>query len=297
MENYNILATMDSMPKQSYVTYNGVKIGCWCSEQKHNKKKGKLSDVRNDLLEKLGWWRWSVPKTKKKPAKKDMSKPEIKPPITPKVSTEEMKEKRKARAKSELSTLHQKYKTMNSNNLNDYFKENPEKWRDYHKISKKNEKSFPEEEIPRNKMIRHLENLPGRRLKIVADLGCGECEIAKHFMHNDRFEFHCFDHVASCELVTERDIKDTGLEYYSIDIVIMSLAMWGSNCKEFLKEAYRILETGGTLLIAESYGRWNKELDENDNPIDRLVNMIEANNFKIMKKEEKKFMFIECIKY
>jgi len=77
----------------------------------------------------------------------------------------------------------------------------------------------------------------------------------------------------------------------------MSLAMWGSNCKEFLKEAYRILETGGTLLIAESYGRWNKELDENANPIDRLVNMIEANNFKIMKKEEKKFMFIECIKY
>ena len=33
--------------------------------------------------------------------------------------------------------------------------------------------------------------------------------------------------------------------------------------------------------------QWNKELDENANPIDRLVNMIEANNFKIMKKEEK----------
>ena len=76
-----------------------------------------------------------------------------------------------------------------------YFKENPEKWEEYHKISKENEESFPEEEIPRNKMIKYLEDLPGKKKKVVADLGCGFAEINQHFQDNSRFEFHNFDHV------------------------------------------------------------------------------------------------------
>jgi hypothetical protein len=63
-----------------------------------------------------------------------------------------------------------------------------------------------------------------------------------------------------------------------------------------LKEAYRILDTCGTLLIAEAYKRWNKELDEEDKPINRLVKLLEENNFTIIKNIEQKFMFIECRK-
>ena len=97
-------------------------------------------------------------------------------------------------------------------------------------------------------------------------------------------------------MVVSRDIKNTGLEDYSVDIAILSLAMWGSNCKEYLKEAYRILDTGGTLLIAEAFKRWNKELDDEGNPINRLVNLLEENNFTIIEKIENKFMFVECRK-
>ena len=39
-----------------------------------------------------------------------------------------------------------------------------------YKISKENEESFPEEEIPRNKMIKYLETLPEKKQKIVVDL-------------------------------------------------------------------------------------------------------------------------------
>jgi ubiquinone/menaquinone biosynthesis C-methylase UbiE len=70
--------------------------------------------------------------------------------------------------------------------------------------------------------------------------------------------------------------------------------MWGSNCKEYIQEAYRILDTGGTLLIAEPYKRWNKEL--NDKPVNTLVKLLEENNFTIIQNEERKFMFIECRK-
>jgi hypothetical protein len=222
--------------------------------------------------------------------KKDMSKPEIKP----KKTGNEIKQQR---ALSELSKLHKEYKTMNSQNLNTYFKEHPRKWDEYHKISKENEGSFIEEEIPRNKMIKYLENLPGKKHKVVADLGCGFAEINQHFKDNSRFAFHNFDHISANDYVISRDIKNTELDDYSTDIVILSLAMWGSNSKkEYLKEAYRILDTGGTLLIAEAYKRWNKELDEHEKPINRLVKLLEENNFTIIENIENKFMFIECRK-
>jgi len=224
--------------------------------------------------------------------KKDMSKPVI----IPKKSSQEIKQERHVRVKSEISVLHQKYKTMTSQNLNTYFKEDSSKWEEYHKISQFNEESFPNEEIPRNKMIRYLENLPGKKPKIIADLGCGFAEINEHFKSNQRFDFRNFDHHSSSEFVISKDIKNTELDDYSVDIVILSLAMWGPNCKDYLKEAYRILDTGGTLLISEAYKRWNKDLDDKGNPINRLVNLLEENNFTIIEKIENKFMFIECRK-
>ena len=180
--------------------------------------------------------------------------------------------------------------------MNSYFKEHPEKWKEYHKISKENEESFPEDEIPRNKMIRYLENLPGKKKKVIADLGCGYAEINQYFKENKRYEFHNFDHHSSNDLVISKDIKNTEMDDYSVDIVILSLAMWGSNCKDYLEEAYRILDTGGTLLIAESYKRWNKELDKDDKPINRLINLLVENRYTIVENIENKFMFIECRK-
>ena len=227
-----------------------------------------------------------------KSKKKDMSKPEIKP----KQLSQESKAERQQRAQSELSILHKEYKTKRSDNLNSYFKEHPEKWKEYHKISKENEESFPEDEIPRNKMIRYLENLPGKKKKVIADLGCGYAEINQYFKENKRYEFHNFDHHSSNDLVISKDIKNTEMDDYSVDIVILSLAMWGSNCKDYLEEAYRILDTGGTLLIAESYKRWNKELDKDDKPINRLINLLVENRYTIVENIENKFMFIECRK-
>ena len=220
---------------------------------------------------------------------KNMSKPEIKPKTIKET-------KKQQRVQSEMSLLHKEYKTKTSQNLHEYFKENPTKWEEYHKISKDNEESFPDDEIPRNRIIKHLEGLPGKKKKIIADLGCGFAEINQHFKDNERFELHNFDHHSSNEFVVSRDIKDTGLDDYSVDIAILSLAMWGSNCKEYLCEAHRILDTGGTLLIAEPYKRWNKELDEDQKPINRLVKLLEENNFTIVNNDEQKFMLIECRK-
>ena len=68
--------------------------------------------------------------------------------------------------------------------------------------------------------------------------------------------------------------------------------MWGSNCKDFITEANRILIENGILLIIEATKRWtDKETNEN-----KLVKLLEENDFTIKKINEEKFMFIECIK-
>ena len=181
---------------------------------------------------------------------------------------------------------------MTSENLHKHFQENPKDWEDYHKISKENEKSFPTEEIPRNVIIDYLNELPGKKQKIIADLGCGEGEINDYFKNNNRFNFHNFDHKACKSNIKKQDIKNTELEDYDVDICILSLAMWGSNCKDYITESYRILDTGGTLLIIEPNKRWC----DNEKKENRLVKLLEENNFTIISIVEKKFMFIEARK-
>jgi ubiquinone/menaquinone biosynthesis C-methylase UbiE len=278
-----MLKLYGKMPVRSYETEEGVKLGTWCETQKRKKKKGKLTPERVKLLEELPFWVWDCR------IKKDMTMPEIYP-------TKETKEEKRKLIESELSKLHKKYKTMNSENLHKEFNENPKEWEEYHKISKQNEESFPEEEIPRNKVITSLKNLPGSKAKVVADLGCGYAEVNEYFEADKRFTFHNLDHVSVNENVVSKDIKNTGLDDFSIDIVILSLAMWGSNCHEYIKEVYRILDIGGTLFISEPYKRWNKDLDEHGHPINKLVKLLEECNLTIKKNEERKFMFIECMK-
>ena len=222
-----------------------------------------------------------------------MSKPEIKP----KKTSIELKKEKMEKNKSELSNLHNKYKSMTSDNLNKYFNDDKQRFIDYHKISKENECSFPKEEIPRNKMIKYLDNLPSKKKKFIADLGCGFAEIYKYFKNSDKFEFKNFDHCSLNEYVISRDIMDTKLDDNSMDIAILSLAMWGSNCKDYIKEAYRILDKGGILLIAEPFKRWNEI--ENDKLENKLINLLTENNFIInydTSEIDKKFMFIECMK-
>jgi hypothetical protein len=270
-------------------------LGKWLSHQITNYKYKK--DIMSDTTIRDTWTQFiNDPKyahyfsnSKQKP-KKDMSlkiKPEIKPKSDNPSSTN-----RKPPPKSELSKLHQLYKTMNSNNLHQLFKTYPNDWKRYHEISKQNETSFPEEEIPRNLVIQYLENIPGSRQKTIVDLGCGYAEVHNHFRDNPRFKFYNFDHHACNDNVIERDIRDTRLNDYSVDVAILSLAMWGSNCRDYLTEVYRILDTGGTLLIVEAYKRWyDEELGEN-----KLEKLLIEKGFNVIEKRENKFMFMEVRK-
>ncbi len=205
----------------------------------------------------------------------------------------ETPEERRQRNKSELSVLHQRYKTMTSSNLHTAFKEDIESWHNYHKIAEENEKSFPDEGIPRNRIIQELDKIKTKRRKLIVDMGCGKAQIAEHFKHDNRFEFINYDHIATNDKVTECDISNVPLEDDSVEICILSLAMWGSNCGDYVKEAKRILESNGKLYIIEPTKRWT---NDNDIPGKRLNDLLVENGFKIVEESIEKFSLFVCIK-
>jgi len=214
---------------------------------------------------------------------------------------EESIQEKRERVKSELSQLHQKYKTMNSENLHKKFNEEPELWRNYHNISEENEKSFPEDEIPRNRIITELnDKTKTKRTKEVVDMGCGKGQISEYFQNDKRFHFTNYDHISSNDTIISCDISNTPLEDDSVEICILSLAMWGSNCKEYVKEANRILESGCKLYIIEPTKRWSEQ-NENKNIIEgregsKLKSLLEEYGFKIVDQSIEKFCMFVCIK-
>ena len=131
-------------------------------------------------------------------------------------------------------------------------------------------------------------------------MGCGKADISEHFKADRRFQFINYDHVACNETVEVCDISSVPLEDNSVEICILSMAMWGHNCREYITEAYRILETNGTLYIIEPTKRWTPK-DADNNIIDGaegtdLIVELEKNNFRIVEQSIEKFCMFVSIK-
>jgi ribosomal RNA-processing protein 8 len=233
----------------------------------------------------------SKPKPKKSMKKKLIIIEESEPPC---ISAEPTEHHKRERVESELSVLHKRYKKLTSQNLRKEFTENPDLWTKYHEIAEENEKSFPEDGIPRNRIIAELNKIHTTRTKSVVDMGCGKAQIAEHYKNDTRFKFFNYDHVSSNDAVTSCDISRTPLDDNSVEICILSLAMWGFNCEGYITEASRILESNGELYIIEptKRKRWS-EYDEHGNIVqgkegDKLKELLETNGFHIKKPYVKK---------
>ena len=284
-------------------TENEKIIGNWLSHQIKNykKKKDSMKDPEiysqwTQFLEEYKQYfdNTTYDNTVEEETTKSKKSMKLKEPSAKKESPEQ----RKQRTKSELSVLHQRYKTLTSQNLQKEFQDTPELWHQYHAISEENEKSFPEESIPRNRIIQELTEIKGKRTRSVVDMGCGKAQIAEHFANDTRFSFINYDHVSSKENVLVKDISNTGLEDHSVEICILCLAMWGSNCHDYVREAYRILESGGKLYIMEATKRWTDESVAGGPPADKLKKLLEESGFQIDSKKSsvEKFSLFVCTK-
>ena len=217
------------------------------------------------------------------------------------IKKEETKEDIFLRTKPLITQLHNKFFKMRSDNLAHHFQQNPSDFPEYHRIRDECFKTFENEDIPYNRVIAELDKIKSKRGgKQVVDMGCGTAKISEYFKEDTRFKFTNYDHVAINDTVQVCDISHMPLEDDSVDICIMSLALWGSNSEEYIQEAFRVLDSQGTLYIIDSTKRWS-EKDELQNIIpeqegNKLKHLLEKNNFNIVSSNIDKWCLFKCTK-
>jgi SAM-dependent methyltransferase len=164
---------------------------------------------------------------------------------------------------SQLSLYHKEFKTLHSSTLAAKFKERPQLWSEYHTVAEANELSFPDGQVPYQRVIAflqtHLATFHPKKHKTIVDMGCGTARVHSAFADRSNLTFHNLDHVACDDRVTVADISHTELEDGDADVVILCLALWGSNKEEYFKEAFRLLDPNGRLILIEPSKRWMDE--------------------------------------
>ena len=122
--------------------------------------------------------------------------------------------------------------------------------------------------------------------QIVLELGCGiEPKIWNYFKRDPRYKVRSFDHLSCHANVEERDISHLPIKNYSVDYVVLSLAMWGTNYEDYIIEAYRVLHSNGRLYIGEATKKWTHDITEEEpehRTAQRLIDLLERNGFNIV---------------
>lgn len=129
------------------------------------------------------------------------------------------------------------------------FKQDPQAFWIYHRGYTAQVQRWPNN--PVDAIVNDIRQRPASL--VVADFGCGDCKIAQSVKN----KVHCFDLVATCELVTVCDMANVPLKDGTVDIAVFCLSLMGTNLGDFLKEANRVLKMGGVLKIAEVASRFD----------------------------------------
>lgn len=160
------------------------------------------------------------------------------------------------------------------------FTTKPESWFRYHALRDENMKSW--NEIPYEYIAKKIKN----KRHYVADFGCGENKLKDLIPNNKVISF---DHIAFDNTVHACDMKDVRefLKDEEIDVAVFSLALWGTNYKDYLVEAYRVLDYGGYIYIAEP----SKKYDGEDGQ-EELKQLIVEAGFKLVGDIETRGKFI-----
>ena len=125
---------------------------------------------------------------------------------------------------------------------------------------------------------------------VIADLGCGEARLARSVPNT----VHSFDLVAANDSVTVADIANLPLQDKSVNMVVFCLSLMGTNMRDFVFEAARILKVGGVLKIAELESRFQGDGMDVDTFIASLQKFGLKNNWKDLKKDF--FYFLDFTK-
>lgn len=135
------------------------------------------------------------------------------------------------------------------------FRQDPESFKAYHEGYKLQVKQWPLNPLDKivasiskmqvltkyffNFIIKNLIYCRDKNL-VIADFGCGEAKLASSVPQT----VHSFDLVAANDSVVACDMAHVPLENASVNIVVFCLSLMGTNLKDYLIEANRVLKNG-----------------------------------------------------
>lgn len=157
------------------------------------------------------------------------------------------------------------------------FDEDPNAFVAYHEGYRQQVEQWPSN--PLDRIIKNIKKLPVNN--IIADFGCGEARLAAEVPQ----EVHSLDLVATKPEVIACDMAHTPLKSESIDAAVFCLSLMGTNLKDFVMEANRVLKPRGLLKIAEVASRFDN--------IKYFISNIEKCGFTLLNKDlnDKLFYF------
>lgn len=162
------------------------------------------------------------------------------------------RKKLKPRQKTDLNgskfrVINERLYTTTSDAADKLFKQNPQYFQIMHEGFRSQAATWPI--VPVDEVIVWIkENSPDAT---IADMGCGDAKIAQVLPNT----VHSFDFKANNERVTECDMAHTPLKDGEVDLVTFVLSLMGTNLRDFILEAKRILKNPGLLLIVEVTSR------------------------------------------
>ena len=118
------------------------------------------------------------------------------------------------------------------------FQKDPDAFKIYHSGFQAQATKWPVD--PLDKIIAAIIKLKGQ--PEIADFGCGEARLARSL--KGCATVHSYDLVKINDLVTVCDFANTPLKDGQCDVVVFCLSLMGTNLKDFVKEANRVLKMG-----------------------------------------------------
>lgn len=109
--------------------------------------------------------------------------------------------------------------------------------------------------------------------QVIADFGCGDAKLAESVAH----KVYSLDLVATKPEVTACDMSKTPLNKESVNVVVFCLSLMGTNLRDFLVEANRVLKPNGQLRVAEVKSRFEK--------VDDFLSHVQSCGFKLVDKD------------
>jgi len=160
------------------------------------------------------------------------------------------------------------------------FQKDQEAFKIYHEGFQSQAKKWPSDPLDKiiEPIMKIIENKKKEKNLTIADFGCGEARLAKSLARPD-VTVHSFDLVKINDLITVCDFSSVPLEDESCNIAVFCLSLMGTNLRDFVKEANRVLKVGGTLKIAEVVSRF-KDLN-----FEEFLQLITKYGFQVQRKD------------